>query len=261
MKLPVDIVVRYLPPDKALCLLTCSTNVSSVVSTGALVACFLKKIRNMMDSNLWNRINDDSIMEQLVFSAGKCAVVGKKYNYWNNEYNYWNNALIFSCAFGYVNLVKRLLEESDANVHYGQNSPLQQACLRGHLQIVKVLLKYGANVHVCDDNALWYAVRHGHIKVVELLLENGANVHAERDIAIRRCIRVGTEQDSVHLAKILLSWGADIHACNEESLRFAVECNRVQVTKFLLENGADVNILRKYVGVENDMATLLNAYR
>ena len=57
-------------------------------------------------------------------------------------------------------------------------SPLHEAALRGHNNVVKVLIEKGANPNKADQwgmTPLWKAVVCNHANVVKLLLEKGAN--------------------------------------------------------------------------------------
>src|SRR4051812_7871560 len=66
--------------------------------------------------------------------------------------------------------VVELLLEKGANVHRGNDWPLQIAAKKGHDKVVKVLLEYRADVHIMDDLPLQYAACNGHDKVVQVLL-------------------------------------------------------------------------------------------
>ena len=58
---------------------------------------------------------------------------------------------------------------------------LHCACVNGHLEIAKLLVRKGANIHTVDKDGrtpLHYACWYGHSKVAELLLKKGANTDA-----------------------------------------------------------------------------------
>ncbi|AQN68735.1 ankyrin repeat protein [Saudi moumouvirus] len=49
------------------------------------------------------------------------------------------------------------------------------ACFRGHLDVVKYLIKNGADVHANNDRALELASECDYKKIVKYLIKNGAN--------------------------------------------------------------------------------------
>ncbi|KAI9779486.1 MAG: Set3 complex subunit with deacetylase activity, meiotic-specific repressor of sporulation proteins [Peltula sp. TS41687] len=77
--------------------------------------------------------------------------------------------------------VLKHLEESPGDINVADNAgntPLQMACLRGHTEIVKVLIEHGADVECRNnegDTPLIDAVENGFLEAVKLLLEAGAN--------------------------------------------------------------------------------------
>ena len=56
---------------------------------------------------------------------------------------------------------------------------MEEACTRGHEEIVKILLQWGIDVHYSisySAGALQSAASGGHQSIVELLLEKGASL-------------------------------------------------------------------------------------
>lgn len=99
-----------------------------------------------------------------------------------------------ACATGDLNRVRELLDQtpslvnavSDYNSYYiGCGSPIKNAAARGHLEIVRELLKRGADPNLPeegiapDGHALYSAVANGHYEIVQLLLAHGAHANAE----------------------------------------------------------------------------------
>ena len=81
--------------------------------------------------------------------------------------------------------IKRMMEEDNWECE-NDDAALKWASSKGHIEIVKFLLKVGVNVHSNHNFALRYASFYGHIEIVKLLLDAGANVHDWEDEALRR---------------------------------------------------------------------------
>jgi len=91
---------------------------------------------------------------------------------------------------------------------------------------------------------LGYAAQMGHVRVVDMALRNGwVNMHDENDILLR-CAANGLGKDAEVLAVIELllhTYGADVHALNDDALRTAAEFGRLPIVHLLLANGANVH--------------------
>lgn len=87
-----------------------------------------------------------------------------------------------ACEFGYENVVELLLEYgADPNLCPGlyHHNPLQAASYKGHIKVVKVLLRH-QNIDVnavnsrCKESPLSLALEHNHVEIAQLLRERGA---------------------------------------------------------------------------------------
>ena len=145
-------------------------------------------------------------------------------------------ALARASMRGHADVVEVLLAHG-ANVHAVDDDALRTASIYGHLAVVEVLLAAGANVHGRDDEALWDASASGHVAVVEVLLAHGADVHAANDAALADASVYG------HLAvvEVLLAAGANVHARDDAALRAASLSGHTAVVEVLLAHGADVH--------------------
>lgn len=91
--------------------------------------------------------------------------------------------LQIACDKGKYDLTKRLIDEEGYDVNdqdNAGNTPLHEAALNGHLEIVKLLVERGANVNMQSfdmflDTPLIDASANGHIEVVKYLLDHGAD--------------------------------------------------------------------------------------
>jgi ankyrin repeat protein len=88
-----------------------------------------------------------------------------------------NNELVVAATYGDFERVSKLVT-SGADVHTGNDRPLQVAAANGHLTTVEFLLDHEADVNADDDEALVSAAKGGYADVVTLLLRHGANAQA-----------------------------------------------------------------------------------
>ncbi len=63
-----------------------------------------------------------------------------------------------------------------ADVRARSDDALAGACVHGHLEIVRELIKHGADIHINLDYPLRGAAEFGHLEVVRELLKHGANI-------------------------------------------------------------------------------------
>jgi ankyrin repeat protein len=85
-----------------------------------------------------------------------------------------NYAIGFAATHGYVNLVKRLLQDDRVDPGVHNNYALRMASKHGYASIVKMLLQHPKVDPSLDPNnhALVYAAFAGHLDIVELFLSN-----------------------------------------------------------------------------------------
>lgn len=173
---------------------------------------------------------------------------------------------IFGCLFlSSLSDVVALLVQQPGYVpsEYGLNKAFEAAYLQSHHSTVKTLLDYaqqrgaqlesepvafhkataaarrakrvqagGLSVQKDEDRALRYAVRGNDVEMVRLLLDYGANVHAFQE----NSITVASQMGHVEILKLLVQAGADVAGT---PLRYAAENGHSEVVRVLCESGAD----------------------
>ena len=125
------------------------------------------------------------------------------------------------------------------------------AAVRGHAEVVQLLIDHGANVNGVDE-PLHFAVRFGRTEIAKLLIDHGADIHAVDDDG-EMPLHTAVLHGRAEIAKLLVKHGADVHAKNdagETPLHIAALDGNTAIAKLLIENGADANIAIKY---GNDM--------
>ena len=124
-------------------------------------------------------------------------------------------------------------------------TPLNVSSRLGHVEIARVLLKYGADTEARDVNdygALEHVALEGHVELAQVLLEHGADANAQDK---QRCtpLYCASQEGQLAVVQVLLSHGADVTAqCwnNQTPLHQAKD---EEVARLLLEHGADANAL------------------
>jgi len=115
---------------------------------------------------------------------------------------YGDSPLIYASRYGYLEIVKYLIEECNASVEAG--APLIYASIYGHLGIVKYLIEEcNANVEAKNkygNTPLIYASMYGHLGIVKYLIENGANYEE----LIEKLEKRGKIENREQLEKIIL---------------------------------------------------------
>ncbi|TQV95552.1 hypothetical protein V2A60_000741 [Cordyceps javanica] len=213
-------------------------------------------------------VQGDAAAVQLLVDAGADV-------HFSGGNNFQRNALQIACGYGDERVVDILLAAgarvnevtpAAANGGGGQSSrppvavtryngrtALQAACDRGHVALVRRLLRLGADVNAPPSptagvTAIQAAARGGYLAIVELLLRAGADANApaakykgftalqgaclggHAEVA---ALLLGQEEVDVHALGGLYGDGMALHA--------AAAAGRVDIIEMLLAAGADVN--------------------
>ena len=128
----------------------------------------------------------------------------------------------------------------------GRGSPLHMAVLKGHKEVVELLIAKGSKIEAKGyrggETPLHLAAQNGHKGIVELLLLKGADVKAvtkNGSTALHKAAKNGIKDS----AELLLSEGADIKAMDKNGytpLHWAALGGHREVVELLLAKGADI---------------------
>jgi len=123
-------------------------------------------------------------------------------------------ALHIAAGTGHADVARALLEggaKPDVKGLDAGFTPLHFAVLKGHREVVEVLLLMGADANAVDNKGvtpLWNAAQDGHKEIVELLLAHGA--HADGgSVAGRAPLHMAARQGHRQIVELLLQHGAD----------------------------------------------------
>ena len=142
-----------------------------------------------------------------------------------------------------VELVDEHLDPAD-KMNRGSKTALMHACMKGHVEIVRILAQAGANcdlksINLVSETALMLASCAGHVEAARVLLEHGA----QRDLKDNRgntALMCACDEGHVGIARLLLEAGADKDLKNNRgktALTCARDQNHVELVQ-LLEDAA-----------------------
>ncbi|XP_059470956.1 ankyrin-3-like isoform X1 [Neocloeon triangulifer] len=205
------------------------------------------------------------------------------------EDNKGNDALHWACLQGKLEIAKYLLLElncfgTEKKGELGRTA-LHHAVQHAHVAVAEFLLSNGADINARDndnctplifaaivsstemcrflvdkgadlsavtkygDDALHMACFRGNLDNVKYLLGlNGFSVEKKGQHG-RSALHFAAVKGQVKVAEFLLSRGADVNACDDESktpLILAAFLSSTEMCRFLVENGADLSAVNKY---------------
>ncbi len=131
--------------------------------------------------------------------------------------------------------------------------PFFLAVEKGHIDIVKMLIKAGIKVNAKNGygrTPLHYAAREGWTEEAEMLIEAGADVNAkEWGARDKTPLHWAAEKGHTELAKILTKAGANVNAryiSDQAPLDNAVFYGHTEMVKVLINAGANVNMKHEH---------------
>lgn len=159
-----------------------------------------------------------------------------------------NEELVRSAASGDANKVEGLLKR-DASVNgvYVTHTALQAACQNGHLDVLRLLVRYGADVEIEDkdgDRAIHHAAFGDEPEAIRLLAQAGADLNA-RNARRQTPLHIAVYKGHVNSVQRLLQLGChpSLQDCEGDTpLHDAISKRREDIMKLLLRSGADVTL-------------------
>ncbi|KAJ8664355.1 hypothetical protein QAD02_006017 [Eretmocerus hayati] len=148
--------------------------------------------------------------------------------------------LILAASAGREKVVDLLLKDgADFNAKTTEgHSALQYAASKNWKSICAKLLEKEADVNITDKRGatpLHRAASKGNIEIVRLLLEKAENLNIDqKDMYGNTALHLACEEDRQDEAKMLVSYGANLHTQNKEEKTPLDYCNRA-FAKQLLE--------------------------
>ena len=183
----------------------------------------------------------------------------KRYDYYYGKINNLRPeaASMYHAAFlGFHEIVEHITltyPQSARAISGGTGTALHSASFRGHIEVVRSLLKYGVDVDPRGYMAmspLHFASLYGHLDVVRCLLEHDADANFQDD-EYRTPLSLAVVEGHLEIVRLLLENNADISTQDEDGMtplhmlflfHPPTECNRrPEAVRLLLERGANPN--------------------
>ncbi|XP_045158306.1 E3 ubiquitin-protein ligase MIB1-like [Mercenaria mercenaria] len=162
-----------------------------------------------------------------------------------------NEELVKAAANGDSSKVDEILQRSDATVNvngvFAGHTALQAASQNGHVDVIKVLMKYDLDMEIEDkdgDRAVHHAAFGDEPAVIELLHRGGADLNA-RNKRRQTPLHIGVNKGHIGVVKALLEIGCHPSLQDSEGdtpLHDAISKKRDDMISLLLEFHADLTI-------------------
>lgn len=91
------------------------------------------------------------------------------------------------------------------------NTKLEDACHKGYVEVVEVLLSQGANINYDNNSSISFACARGHLEVVKLLIDRGADIASSKGEHLLNVAIVNGCLDVAHYLVGLNLFGIEHH--------------------------------------------------
>ena len=155
------------------------------------------------------------------------------------------------------------LLESGADVNHSNNeelTPLMAAAYLGNHNLLGILLTHDAEPNTQETSVgytpLMCAACQNNPTTVEILLSFGANIHATNNNGSTP-LMIAAQHGHLEVVQLLLERGSNINATNNlgaTALMCAAQGGHLEIVRYLLDHGADANLKS-----ENDFTALMFA--
>ena len=161
--------------------------------------------------------------------------------------------LYYASLCGFRDLIERFVvsHPQDINARGGfYNTSLHAASVKGHFEIVQLLLGHNADPHLCNyiGNApLHSASQRGHVEVVKILLDCDADV-SRKDKGGWTALHYASSYGRVEVAQLLIQHGAVVDEFSQEqetALHRAAFNGQLELARLLINSGAGMNFPEK----------------
>ncbi|XP_013779366.1 E3 ubiquitin-protein ligase MIB1-like, partial [Limulus polyphemus] len=160
-----------------------------------------------------------------------------------------NEELVKAAANGDVQKLEELLKRPDAEVNgvFATHTALQGASQNGHIEVIKLLLRYNADVEIEDkdgDRAIHLAAFGDEPGVVDVLARAGADLNA-RNKRRQTPLHIAVNKGHIGVVRIMLELGCHPSLQDSEgdtALHDSISKKRDDMLTLLLDHNADISL-------------------
>ncbi|KAK2193980.1 hypothetical protein NP493_4g12025 [Ridgeia piscesae] len=161
-----------------------------------------------------------------------------------------NEELVKAAANGDAQKVEEILQrpEADVNGVFAGHTALQAASQNGHVEVIKILMKYNVDMEIEDkdgDRAVHHAAFGDEADVMKLLHRGGADLNA-RNKRRQTPLHIGVNKGHIGVVKVLLDLGCHPGLQDSEGdtpLHDAISKKRDDMLTLLLDHHADMTVM------------------